>query len=202
MSWIEQRPHGEIAPYWTQTYDLKLEHGDLAGQADTLGSEGTYLLFFTSDYDRAMKLLGQDLAILKKMGDEGRQCERLNKLAMARFKRAEGLADAEREPERRLALAGAQESLEMALALEREGDILFAAKSVLEFACELDDTDAFDAALPAAMNRDVWGQFQKLKKMLTTYEELTALAETLGRGEQLNGILEIGRESLQARDQV
>ena len=153
-----------------------------------LGTQGTYVLFCTDDLDRAIDLLEQDLTIVKKMGDEGPVSGLINKLATARFKRAERLEGEARTAAQRDALQDAEMALDIAVRLEREGDILFAAHCVMDFACQLEDPAAFDRALEPAMDRSVWEEFGALGMMLGKYGSLEEPAGRIGRQAQVTGI--------------
>jgi hypothetical protein len=113
---------------------LKELHGDLPGQALTMGMLGNYFLWWAPlpDPVQAQHWLERDLQLVETMGNTGALSSLLNRLALALWmQRGEDPELGEQ------ALATAQRALARARRNQHAVDLLFAAFSVLRYAAEL-----------------------------------------------------------------
>lgn len=146
-----------------ESLTLKRRHGDLNGQAITLGTLGSFHLYTTGDLVEARGLLGEDLELVRRMGDRAAEGGVLNKLGLCRFKMAQREERADQRSEHLgCALDLAQNALELARELDRELDTAFAAVAVVEYVLAEQGQDKQDPRIEEALavldDGDLWGK--------------------------------------------
>lgn len=187
----------DVEAYLEESFQLKELHGDLAGQALTLGVRGNFHLFRLKEYDRARILFLQDLGLLQKMGDEGSVCGLKNRIGMATF----GLAkqqetEEEQQTMRAEALRYCRESLTESLRLQQVGDIVFAAKSVLSYAPSImpEDSEELEEAFQALENQDLWLEFYRRGWIAGELEKMLEELPTPTMQQRLEAVVQLIRD--------
>jgi hypothetical protein len=188
-----------LKPLWVESLALKREHGDPQGQALTLGTQGNFFNWTLKDYPAALALYKEDLALIEKMGDDSQLSSIFNRIAIVHFSMAQSLEGEAKQEGLQEAIKLSKKALEWGLELEREGDIAFAAETVMTHAAELGDEATFNSAIEAAMNPAVWEAFGGLGWMIGKYQKVKDAADKLDLYPRLQAVLAVMQEVLEER---